>query len=109
ASEAAMSATISPTTEIRRFIPAKLGAPTRPRLGCFGPVRAGRVLVVPGPQFEPLRVTELPAGMADLGELLEVLLARRPGREHDQHRRRFAADVVESVHAALGHIDEIAG
>src|SRR5262245_46179505 len=104
-----MSATISPTTEIRRFIPVKLGASTGPRLGCFGPVRAGRVLVVPGPQFDPLRVAELPAGMADLGELLEVLLAWWSGREHDQHRRRFATDVVESVDAALGHVDEIAG
>src|SRR5262249_20329936 len=103
-----MSATISPTTENRRFIAANLGAPARPRLGCFGPAR-GRILVVPGPQLDPLRVAELPAGVADVGELLEILLARRSGRKHDQHRRRLAADVVKSVNAALGHVDEIAG
>src|SRR5882757_8178191 len=68
---------------------------------------ADGVLVVPRPELDPLLGAELAAGAADLGALLEVLLPRRPGREQDQHRRRLAADVVEAVDAALGHVQEI--
>ena len=39
----------------------------------------------------------------------EVLLARSAGREQDQHRRPLAGLVAESVHAALGDVEEVAG
>jgi len=44
---------------------------------------SGRVLVVAGPHRDPFLFRQLASGRTDLGELGEVLLAGRAGREQD--------------------------
>ena len=44
----------------------------------------------------------------DPRERFEVVLARRPGREQDQHRR-WSVVVPEAVDATLGDVQEVAG
>ncbi|HLK76818.1 MAG TPA: CHAT domain-containing protein, partial [Streptosporangiaceae bacterium] len=54
---------------------------------------SGRVLVVAGPHRDPVLVGHGASRRADVGEFLEVLLARRPGREQDEHPGGRAAFV----------------
>jgi hypothetical protein len=48
-------------------------------------------------------------GRADRGELLEILLTWRAGREQDEHPGRRTALVGEGVNPALGNVEEVAG
>ena len=48
-------------------------------------VDIGRVLVVPGLRLDPFLVRQLASGRTDVGKLLEVLLARRPGQAGSGH------------------------
>src|ERR1700724_2174519 len=74
------------------------------------PLRAasGRVLVVPGPHLDPFLFRQLASGRTDLGELGEVLLAGRAGREQDEHPGGRAALVGEGVNPALRDVEEVA-
>src|SRR5436190_13764273 len=69
---------------------------------------SGRVLVVAGPHLDPLLVRQLASGRTDLGELAEVLLPGRAGREQDKHPGGHTALVGERVNPALRDVEEIA-
>ena len=65
------------------------------------PPASGRVLVMAGPHLDPLLIRQLASGRTDLGELAEVFLAGRTGREQDEHPGGHAALVGEGVDPAL--------
>src|SRR6266550_5033265 len=69
---------------------------------------SGRVLVVAGPHLDPFLFRQLASGRTDVGELLEILLAGRAGREQDEHPGRRTALVGEGVDPALRDVEEVA-
>src|SRR5262245_13873728 len=68
-----------------------------------------RILVVPGPQRDPLLTEQRAPGRGYLGQLLEVALPWRAGREQDEHGGIGVAVVVEAVDAALRDVEEVTG
>src|SRR5262249_40073882 len=70
-------------------------------------VASGRVLVVASPQRDPVLIRHGAPGRTDLGELLEVFLTGRAGREQDEHPGWRTALVGEGVNPALRNVEEI--
>src|SRR5271166_3174015 len=59
------------------------------------------------PRSIPFLLRQLASGRTDLGEFGEVLLARRAGREQDEHPGWRTTVVGEGVYPALRDIEEI--
>jgi putative ABC transport system permease protein len=72
-----------------------------------GGSRSGPVLVVAGEEVGPFVLGELTAFGTNAGKLAKVLLARRAGREQDEHGGRTAGVVAVGVNAALRHVEEV--
>src|SRR5438046_5445726 len=68
---------------------------------------SGRVLVVAGPHLDPFLFRQLASGRTDVGELLEILVAGRTGREPDEHPGWHTALVGEGVDSALRDVEEV--
>src|SRR5271169_3868533 len=70
-------------------------------------VRPGTGRDGPTPRSIPFLLRQLASGRTDLGEFGEVLLARRAGREQDEHPGWRTTVVGEGVYPALRDVEEI--